>query len=155
VPTPTPTSSSSSSSSKNPATNSQAKLIAPPVEETSPQPQNQPTQVSSLGGLICTFSNNKEGESLQDILPKIVNYMHTNGGSLSINVNDLFANCDIGLQSLPGHENLVKQKILSLVSQSIGTEYVPLINIHFEPIADPITAIVEVAKSRKPASIKP
>jgi hypothetical protein len=81
--------------------------------------------------------------------------MNNNGGNLSINVNDLFANCDVELQNIPGHQNLVKQNILSLVSQSLGTEYVSLINIHFEPIADQMTAIVEVAKSRKPASIKP
>jgi hypothetical protein len=111
--------------------------------------------VSSLGVLSCTFSNDTQGQSLQDILSKIVDYMNTNGGSLSINVSGLFANCDVELQNLPGHQNLVKQKILSLVSQSIGSEYVSLINIHFEPIANPMTAIVEVAKSRKPVSVKP
>jgi hypothetical protein len=105
--------------------------------------------------LSCAFSNDKEGQSLPDILPKIVDYMNTNGGSLSINVNDLFANCDVELQNLPGNQNLVKQKILSLVSQSLGSEYVSLINIHFEPIADQRMAIVEVAKSRKPVSVKP
>ena len=81
--------------------------------------------------------------------------MNTNGGTLSIKVNDLFANCDAELQSLPGNQNLVKQKILSLVRQSLGTEYVSLIQIHFEPMANQMMAIVEVAKSQKPVSIKP
>jgi hypothetical protein len=104
--------------------------------------------------LACTFSNEKEGEPLKDVLPKIVEYMNANGGSLSINVNDWFAKCDDDLIGLPGNQNLLKQQILGLVSQFIGTDYVQLINIRFETVADKLTAIVEVAKSPKPVSVK-
>ncbi|HEY9831575.1 MAG TPA: hypothetical protein V6D26_13425, partial [Stenomitos sp.] len=119
------------------------------------QHQKQPTQVSSLGVLSCNFSNEKESRPLEDLLPKIVSYMNANGGSLSIKLNDLLANCDADLQTLPGNQNLVKQKVLSLVRQSLGIEYVSLIQIHFEPMANQMTAIVEVAKAQKPVSIKP
>jgi hypothetical protein len=80
--------------------------------------------------------------------------MNANGGSLSINVNDWFAKCDDDLIGLPGNQNLLKQQILALVSQSIGSEYVRLINIRFESVAGKFTAIVEVAKSPKPVSVK-
>jgi hypothetical protein len=76
--------------------------------------------------------------------------MNSNGGSLSINVNDLFTNCGADPQSLPGAQNLVRQKIIALVNQSVGSEYGRLINIRFESVADKLTAIVEVAKSPQP-----
>jgi hypothetical protein len=80
--------------------------------------------------------------------------MNSNGGSLSINVNDLFTNCGANLRSLPGTQNLVRQKIIALVNQSLGAEYSQLINIHFESVGDKLTAIVEVAKSPQPLSAK-
>jgi hypothetical protein len=80
--------------------------------------------------------------------------MNANGGSLSINVNDWFAKCDRDLIGLPGNQILLKQQILALVSQFIGTDYVQLINIRFESVADKLTAIFEVAKSPKPVSVK-
>jgi hypothetical protein len=80
--------------------------------------------------------------------------MNSNGGSLSINVNDLFTNCGPDPQSLPGAQNLVREKIIALVNQSLGAEFSGLINIHFESVADQLTAIVEVAKSPQPISVK-
>lgn len=81
--------------------------------------------------------------------------MNAQGGSLSINVNEWFANCHAGLMDLPGNQNLVKQQILVLVSKSIGVESVELINIRFDTEDDKPIAIVEVAKSPKPVFVKP
>jgi hypothetical protein len=110
--------------------------------------------VASSGVLACTFSDDKALEPLKNLLPTIADYMNANGGSLSVKVNDLFASCDDGLSSLPGNQTLIKQKILVLVNQSFGMDSLRLINIRFETVANQLTAIVEVAKSPEPVSIK-
>ena len=137
-----------------PPTPSAPELSAPPESETSPQPQKQSNRVASSGVLACTFSDDKALEPLKNLLPTIADYMNANGGSLSVKVNDLFASCDDGLSSLPGNQTLIKQKILVLVNQSLGMASLRLINIRFETVANQLTAIVEIAKSPEPVSIK-
>jgi hypothetical protein len=80
--------------------------------------------------------------------------MNTNGGSISINMNELFGNFRQEMRNSPTSQNLVKQQIMMLVSQSMGMEYVPLIQIHFETLEGQNLAIVDVDKSTKPILMK-
>jgi len=125
-----------------------------PELETSPKPQELPTFVSTSSVLACTFSDDKALSPVKNILPNIVSYLNTNGGSLSISMNELLSSCDQDLIALPGNQNLLKRQILTLVREEIGTEYLQLINIRFATVAGKAKVIVDVAKSPIPALIK-
>lgn len=125
-----------------------------PELETSPKPQELPTFVSTSSVLACTFSDDKALSPVKNILPNIVSYLNTNGGSLSISMKELLSSCDQDLIALPGNQNLLKRQILTLVREEIGTEYLQLINIRFATVAGQAKVIVDVAKSPIPALIK-
>jgi hypothetical protein len=81
--------------------------------------------------------------------------MNTNGGSLSIHVDELLSsNCDKDLIALPGNQDLLRKRITGLVSQRIGSEYVQLLQIRFETAAGKLTAIVDVAKAANRVVVK-
>lgn len=115
--------------------------------------QTQQTVVSSSGILACSFSS-ESGELLKDYLPTIAGYMNDKGGSLSINLNDLLANCSQELLNLIGNRTMFKQQVMKEVNQSIGADYVGLVNVRFENVAGKLMAIVDVAKSSTPVSVK-
>lgn len=69
-------------------------------------------------------------------------------------MKELLSSCDQDLIALLGNQNLLKQQILTLVREEIGTEYLQLINIRFATVAGQAKVIVDVAKSPIPALIK-
>jgi hypothetical protein len=110
--------------------------------------------VAASGTLACILPDDKALDRVNDFLPTIVQYMNTNGGSLSIQVDELLSNCDKDLIALPGNQDLLRKRITGLVSQRIGSEYVQLLKIRFETVTGKLTAIVDVAKAPNPAVVK-
>ena len=80
--------------------------------------------------------------------------MNSNGGTLSINIDELLASCGKDLIALPGNQDLLKQRINGLVSERIGSEYVQLLKIRFETVLGKTMAIVDVEKASNPVMIK-
>jgi hypothetical protein len=110
--------------------------------------QKQPSRVSDKIAIACIFPDDAAMNSVNNLLPKIADALNSNGGTLSISVDDLLASCSKDLSGLPGNQGLIEQHILALVSKSIGAEYAKLLNIRFQNVRGRMMAIVEVKKAR-------
>ena len=156
VPSPSPAPSPQPSPSPAPIQSRLPTLVEDllPQQETSPQPLNLPSQQPEEVAIACVFPDDEALSSLKDFLPTIANYMNGNGGSLSININQLLASCGKDLIALPGNQNSIRQNLQKLVRQKLGSEYVRLLDIRFETGRDRVTAVVEVEKSPTPVLIR-
>ncbi len=132
-----------------------SEILAPPPEEVVPPPEEAPpTAFTYRGVLSCGFSDDKPPERVEKLLPEIVQYMNGNGGKVSLSLEAGDFQCDEELLALPTNRNLVRHQIRALVAQSIGSEYVSLLNIRFQTAANTLVVIVDVAKSPTPVNLK-
>lgn len=129
--------------------------IAIQQQDAPAQPLPSQTFVPSPGILACVLPGDRKLDQLNVYLPAIAGYMNTQGGNLSIPLEEaLQRSCDKDLIALPANQDLVKRHLIGLVSDFIGTEYTNLLDISFASQAGKITAIVSVAKSPTPAFVK-
>ncbi|MBD1920513.1 filamentous hemagglutinin N-terminal domain-containing protein [Microcoleus sp. FACHB-831] len=147
-------------------------LDPPPQEEATPKPQKQPDFVSEKVILACVSTtdaplekSNKSPhaiasaadvrlDKLNKLLSAIADFMNSNGGSLSISVDDLLANGGKEGSGLSNNQDLMRQNILARVSASIGAEFTSLVKVRFANVGGKNMAIVEVSKALKPALVK-
>lgn len=129
-------------------------LDPPPQEETTPKPQKQPGFVSGKVVLACISTADAPRDKSNKLLIAIADFMNSNGGSLSISVDDLLASGGKYESGLSNNQSLMRQNILARVSASIGAEFTNLMKVRFANVAGKMMAIVEVSKSPKPALFK-
>ena len=155
VPTPTPAPTPTPTPAPTPTPTPTTPLaIALPQSETQPKPQSQSSLVAASGTLACILPDDKALDPVNGFLPTIAKYMNSNGGTLSINIDELLASCGKDLIALPGNQDLLKQRINGLVSERIGSDYVQLLKIRFETVLGKTRAIVDVEKSPNSVMIK-
>lgn len=104
--------------------------------------------------LACISTAYVRLDKLNKLLSAIADFMNSNGGSLSISVDDLLASGGKDGSGLSNNQDLMRQNILAQVSASIGAEFTNLVKVRFANVGGKMMAIVGVSKSPKPALVK-
>lgn len=127
---------------------------APPELE----PQQRELQKLPNPGLlkVVTFvsEDDLEIETFNRLLLKIVEYMNQDGGTLSIDADELLKDNNTNLLVVKSNQAVVKQHLINSVGKYIGIEYINLLKIKFDEKTDKLRLIIKVKKSPNPVRLK-
>jgi filamentous hemagglutinin family protein len=129
-------------------------LIAPPEYENVHRQQQLLPSLTEIEQIAFFYTNDEALNVLDSLLPKVVDYMNQDGGTLSVNLGELVPIPRQNLLLTSENQIVIRQNLIGRVQQLIGAEFVEFVTVDFNNERDNTQLIVKVKKSPNRAVLK-